>query len=373
MSDALFSGSIFRSLSLSAASSSSLSVPASAISISSEDSISSSEDEEEEVEGTEITGPESFQLVDGDDENDIVENHVGPMNLFPSASVVQNPRQATTNSSKPPSNHHQTYHPSHNPLLDIEEATPPATSQRLDQSRRRSNNTNIHSNNVGSDEHHHSQQQVIVDDEIKAVIGKPPQQANTRSTIAQAPLSTNTPLIGLIKKGSVEPRLVHPLLEKCPLQFRFIITGVLSNILFMIVYNEAVSLFIQNVSAPTIYSIVYLAFIPISHLMTILFVFGWPDHYFHSLASNLPIGLTAIGIGSVLTSYLDHIKFNHTIEEYIYDNWTFRKMPNQRQEFVNEKSEFYSSLVVLVVTSVWTYVLSIWINSMSTKSDKKEL
>ena len=78
----------------------------------------------------------------------------------------------------------------------------------------------------------------------------------------------------------------------------------------MILYNGAVSLFIQKTSATTIYSIVYLIFIPISHFMTILLVFGWPDHYLHSLASNLPIGLTAIGIGSMLTSYLDLIKFN---------------------------------------------------------------
>lgn len=141
----------------------------------------------------------------------------------------------------------------------------------------------------------------------------------------------------------------------------------------MILYNGAVSLFIQKTSATTIYSIVYLIFIPISHFMTILLVFGWPDHYLHSLASNLPIGLTAIGIGSMLTSYLDLIKFNQSIEEYIYDNWTFSKMPGLRQEFsANEKSEFYSSLLVLVVTSIWTYILSLWINSYPTKSDKKE-
>jgi hypothetical protein len=132
-------------------------------------------------------------------------------------------------------------------------------------------------------------------------------------------------------------------------------------------------MFIQFVSASTIYSVVYFIFIPFGHLTANLLVFGWPDRYFQSLLSNFPIGLTAIAIGSLLTAYLDQIHFNQSIEEYVYDNWTFRKMPDQRRELVSEKSEFYSSVVVLAVTSVWTYILSIWVNSHPTKSEKKEL
>ena len=160
----------------------------------------------------------------------------------------------------------------------------------------------------------------------------------------------------------------------------------------MIVYNKAVYWFIHTVSASTIYSIVYLIYIPLGHLTTILLVFGWPDHYCQSLVNNFPIGLTAIAIGSLLTAYLDQIHFNTRIENYIYDNWTFHKMPPIQQRKMmtsgdsttntinnnntlddSSSSEFYSSLVVLFITSIWTYILSIWVNRYPTKSEKKEL
>ena len=157
------------------------------------------------------------------------------------------------------------------------------------------------------------------------------------------------------------------------MQFRFTFNGVLGNVLFMIAYNNAVAYFIQYYAASTIYCVVYLIFIPFGHLTSNLLVFGWPEYYFQSLLSNFPIGLAAIVIGSLLTAYLDQIHFNQSVEEYVYDNWTFRKMPDQRLEAINEKSEFYSSLVVLFVTSIWTYILSVWVNSQPTKSDKKEL
>lgn len=141
----------------------------------------------------------------------------------------------------------------------------------------------------------------------------------------------------------------------------------------MIIYNKAVALFVQYTPASTIYSVVYLIFIPFGHWTANLLVFGWPDNYLQSLASNLPIGLSAIAIGSLLTAYLDHIHLNQRIEEYVYNYWTFNKMPEQRQEYLSEKSEFYSSMVILVVTSIWTYVFSIWINRSTDNSDKKEL
>lgn len=159
--------------------------------------------------------------------------------------------------------------------------------------------------------------------------------------------------------------LDHSFLCKLPLQFRFGFNGLISNILFMIVYNTAVAR-IQSVAPSTIYSIIYLIFIPLTHLMTSLLVFGWPERYLSSLVSNFPIGLTAIAIGSGLTAYLDRIAFNQSITDYIRDNYTFSHMP-QRDE-----GEFYSSIVVLVVTSLWTYVLSVYINSNPRKPQKKD-
>lgn len=138
----------------------------------------------------------------------------------------------------------------------------------------------------------------------------------------------------------------------------------------MITYNKAVTHF-HLIAPSTIYSVVYFCFIPIGHALVSLLVFGWPEKYFPSLISNFPIGLTAIAIGSVLTAYLDKIDLNTRIEDYIRDNFSFSKMPARADE---EQGEFYSSLLVLVVTSVWTYLLSVYVNSPpQSKYDKKEL
>lgn len=137
----------------------------------------------------------------------------------------------------------------------------------------------------------------------------------------------------------------------------------------MIVYNSAVARF-HGTPPSTIYSIVYLIFIPLGHTLCCVLVFGWPERYIPSLMSNFPIGLTAIAIGGALTAYLDQIQFNSRIEDFIRDNFTFSHMPTRPDE---EQSEFYSSIAVLAVTSIWTYVLSVYINSPPTKSDKKEL
>jgi len=163
-----------------------------------------------------------------------------------------------------------------------------------------------------------------------------------------------------------------------PLQIRFITNGLISNILFMVVYNMAVYQFHHKVSASAIYTIVYFIFIPLGHLMVSLLVFGWPERYVPSLMSNFPIGLTALAIGGALTAYLDKIQFNTRVEEYVRDNWTFSKMPERPrspddEDYEEEQGEFYTSLLVLVVTSVWTYVLSVYINAPPAKSEKKEL
>lgn len=142
----------------------------------------------------------------------------------------------------------------------------------------------------------------------------------------------------------------------------------LSNVLFMMAYNWSIQN-VPEVAPPTMYSVVYLVFIPIGHAMVSLFVFGWPEHYCPSLMSNFPIGLTAIGIGGGLTAWLDSIEFNEMVADYVRSNFTFSNMPVAGQG----EGEFYSSIVVLVVTSLWTYVLSIYVNAPPEKSEKKEL
>jgi hypothetical protein len=144
----------------------------------------------------------------------------------------------------------------------------------------------------------------------------------------------------------------------------------------MAVYNYAALMFERTIAVSYIYSIVYFIFIPLGHACVSLFVFGWPERYIASLMNNFPIGLTAILIGSVLTGYLDSIHFTDMVDEFIRDNFIFSKMPpllNADGITETEESQFWSSIVVLFVTSVWTYALSIYVNTIPTKSDKKEL
>lgn len=143
----------------------------------------------------------------------------------------------------------------------------------------------------------------------------------------------------------------------------------------MVVYNSAIVMFEHRAAVSTIYSVVYFFYIPLGHLFVSLLVFGWPEKYFSSLASNFPIGLTAIALGGLLTGYLDTVEFSDRIDDYLRDNFTFSRMPPRvtGDKADDSKNEFWSSLLVLIVTSVWTYVLSIYVNSRPTKSEKKEL
>eukprot|EP00527_Entomoneis_sp_CCMP2396_P000400 CAMPEP_0198144584 /NCGR_PEP_ID=MMETSP1443-20131203/16661_1 /TAXON_ID=186043 /ORGANISM="Entomoneis sp., Strain CCMP2396" /LENGTH=319 /DNA_ID=CAMNT_0043807995 /DNA_START=77 /DNA_END=1036 /DNA_ORIENTATION=+ len=176
--------------------------------------------------------------------------------------------------------------------------------------------------------------------------------------------------------AAAEPKLIHPILLRIPLQFRFGLTGLMSNVLFMVVYNTAVDK-MPMVQPPVTYAVVYFFFIPASHLMVSLLVFGWPQkRYLSSLISNFPIGMTALAIGGLLTAYLDQTGFNaYVANNYIRDFLTFTSMPDRdARNTHDEEGEFYSSILVLIVTSVWTYVLSVYVNSRSPeKSHKKEL
>lgn len=154
------------------------------------------------------------------------------------------------------------------------------------------------------------------------------------------------------------------------MQIRFGATGFMSNVLFVILYNEAVAKLEHAYAASTIYAVIYFCFIPLGHALTCLLVFGWPTKYISSLVSNYPIGLTAILLGSTLTAYLDRIGFEGMAKDWVISNVLAQK-PEDHQEV--ENSEFHSSMVVMLVTSVWTFVLSVLVNSPSSKPDKKEL
>ncbi|CAJ1940346.1 unnamed protein product [Cylindrotheca closterium] len=176
----------------------------------------------------------------------------------------------------------------------------------------------------------------------------------------------------LQKHKKQPPRLLHPILHRIPLHVRFGLNGFISNVLFMVAYNEAVVRFSEMAPSSTIYSITYLFFIPVSHAFLSILVFGWPERYLPSLLSNTPIGVTAIILGAVLTEYLDENDFNKLADDIVAKNW---KYLGYEVAAVSEKGkgEFYSSLLVLFVTGIWTYFLSVFVNSSVETTHKKEL
>ena len=118
--------------------------------------------------------------------------------------------------------------------------------------------------------------------------------------------------------------------------------------------------------ASTIYAVFYACYIPVGHLLQCLFVFGWPKDYLPSLMSNAPIGLTAMAIGTALTGFLSDMDFNAKAEDWI--SYAFGTRQHDHSE---EEGEFYASLVVMVVTSVWSYVLSLYVNAAEPAEDGK--
>lgn len=176
-----------------------------------------------------------------------------------------------------------------------------------------------------------------------------------------------------VKKNKIQPpRLLHPFLHRVPMHIRFGLNGFLSNAFFMVAYHKALEQFDGKATTSTIYSIVYLFFIPVTHASISLLVFGWPERYVSSLLSNAPVGLTAIALGAALTAYFDKIELNKMAVDYLALYLTYLGYPAE-PSYEEEKGELYSSIIVLFITGIWTFVLSVVVNSPSEPSEKKEL
>jgi hypothetical protein len=102
--------------------------------------------------------------------------------------------------------------------------------------------------------------------------------------------------------------------------------------------------------------------------------------------SNAPVGLTAIVLGAGLTAYLDEIEFNKWVSEAVIEYWKVLgyhvpELSNQQEHEQDEEmeqqtsshGEFYSSIFVLLITGIWTFVLSVMVNAPAESSEKKEL
>ncbi|KAL3776195.1 hypothetical protein ACHAW5_008558 [Stephanodiscus triporus] len=159
--------------------------------------------------------------------------------------------------------------------------------------------------------------------------------------------------------SSSKPRLIHESLHIISQSIRFLAIGVVSQGLFMTGYNFSLStLEPLGYSASTIYAMFYTFYIPVGHLLQCFFVFGWPDEYLPSLMSNVPIGLTAMAIGTALTAFLSKVRFNATAED-----WISLALGTEPRDRSKDEGEFYSSLVVMIATGVWCYVLSLYVNA----------
>lgn len=142
----------------------------------------------------------------------------------------------------------------------------------------------------------------------------------------------------------------------------------------MVWYNSAIDRFEESYAASTIYAVTYLLFIPVSHALMSCIVFGWPAQYVKSLMSNAPVGLSAIVIGAACTAYLDRVGFQILAEDWIQTYITGAPSPPEETDDPPESSgEFYSSLVVMVITGVWSYFLSVLVNAPTPAPEKKEL
>jgi hypothetical protein len=166
----------------------------------------------------------------------------------------------------------------------------------------------------------------------------------------------------LLSKNDARPRSLHNFSQLV----RFLTVGVVSQALFMTGYNFSVMTFEPlGYAASLIYAVFYTFYIPVGHLLQCFFVIGWPAEYLPSLMSNAPIGLTAMAIGMALTGFLSKVRFNAAAKDWISS--TFGTEPHDPKE---EEGEFYSSLVVMIATGVWCYVLSVYVNAAPVKSVK---
>jgi len=85
--------------------------------------------------------------------------------------------------------------------------------------------------------------------------------------------------------------------------------------------------------------------------------------------SNAPIGLTAMALGTILTGFLSRMGFDGMVEDLAASAFGKVDVDDSKGE---EAGEFYASIVVTVVTSVWSYLLSQYVNAAPAQKVKEE-
>mmetsp|Transcript_32165 Transcript_32165/g.67054 ORF Transcript_32165/g.67054 Transcript_32165/m.67054 type:complete len:174 (-) Transcript_32165:254-775(-) len=158
-------------------------------------------------------------------------------------------------------------------------------------------------------------------------------------------------------------RLFHPLLDDVPLPIRFVISGVTGNAIFLMVYNMALGALKEFYDAGIIFSVVQFGCIILNHFLNVGIVFGWPDNYFASLLSNMPVGLTSLALGAWLAGTLERTNFDFLVKNAL-------GMLEEGEEEL--AGGLLSSIAVMAVTGVYNYVVLNAINSKSDDGDEEK-
>ena len=156
-------------------------------------------------------------------------------------------------------------------------------------------------------------------------------------------------------------------LHKIPQQIRFPMAGAINTVNFM-VWLILGNKFLKGVFPPaTIYSIVSIITLPIGHAVTSLVVFGWPKPYFSNLLMNLPIGMSGTVVGTFSTETLIRMEFDAKVRGLLQ----MLNLVGKSQE--EDDGTGFTNIMVMIVTGIWGYVLSVMVNSKPQKKGDKEL
>lgn len=128
-------------------------------------------------------------------------------------------------------------------------------------------------------------------------------------------------------------------------------------------------------SPSSIYAIYYALYIPVGHFQTCIFVFGWPENYIKSLMSVVPIGLSAMVLGTVTTTILEKVDFDVKCDTFL-ETFVYSLVygENSRKLSVDdeEASTLYSSVFVMVATGLWTFALTSIVMSKPKEATEKK-